>query len=83
MKLFKTRVKLASPADVIVTDGYKSNGNPNCVGKMLYGQFYLVFPKTSKEVEALMLAEHQVEKFAPERGDGVVVSAQFLKLIDA
>jgi len=82
MKLFKTRSKVQTP-DVIITDGYKTNGNPNCVGKRLFGTFYLVFPKTCKEVEALMMAEHQVDKFAPERGDGVVVTASFLKLLDA
>lgn len=44
----------------------------------LKGTFYKIRPSTAKEVFALQMLEHRVEKFAPAEGNGVLVTAEAL-----
>lgn len=40
----------------------------------LAGIYHLVMPHTAREVLALQMLEHQIEKFAPAEGNGVLIS---------
>lgn len=42
------------------------------------GPLYKVFPHTAKEVFALQMLEHRVEKFAPADGNGIYITPQAL-----
>jgi len=39
------------------------------------GEFYRVKPTTAAEVFAIQWMEHQREKYAPARGEGILISA--------
>lgn len=48
----------------------------------ILGRFHRVFPASAKEVFALQMLEHRVEKFAPatcngdDRGNGILITAE-------
>ncbi len=42
------------------------------------GKFYRVFPMSAREVEYVASMEHGVDKFAPESGNGILVSSRLL-----
>lgn len=42
------------------------------------GDFYLVHPATTKEILFVMLLHHREEKFAPARGNGVLIRKSLL-----
>jgi hypothetical protein len=46
--------------------------------KPLRGDWVRVFPKTGKDMRFLQMLTHQVEKFAPTHGCGVLIKADLL-----
>lgn len=63
---------------VIVTSPGKGDATNYNVETMV-GKFHRVIPLTAKEISALRLMDHQVDKFAPASGSGVMVSVQALE----
>lgn len=49
----------------------------------LAGAWLRVFPQTGKDVAFLQMLEHHVEKFAPERGRGVIIQRRCLERLTA
>lgn len=82
MKLFKKRERVHDPI-VIITSGYSAAGTPNPIPIIKVGLHYRVIPSSGKEVRALQMAEHQLDKYAPANGDGVIVTPKFLANLDA
>lgn len=81
-KLFHTRQPRLNPT-VVIVDGVKIDGSPNFVTGVKYGSFSLVFPDNAREVLALQMMEHRIDKFAPSTGGGVLVSNHYLAMLDA
>lgn len=44
----------------------------------LSGKWLRVFPQTARDVKFLLMLDHQVDKFAPSKGVGVLVAARCL-----
>lgn len=44
----------------------------------LPGVWHRVFPRTWNDIQFLRLLDHQVDKFAPESGHGVLISSEAL-----
>ena len=44
--------------------------------KQLKGRHYLVFPSNAHEVFALQMLEHRLDKFAPLKEGGVILTAE-------
>lgn len=44
----------------------------------LSGDWLRVFPQTARDVKFLLMLEHQLDKFAPSSGIGVLVAARCL-----
>lgn len=42
----------------------------------LPGTWFRVFPQTWNDIQFLRLLDHQVDKFAPDLGHGVLISAE-------
>ncbi len=42
----------------------------------LKGTWYRVFPQTWDDIQFLRLLDHLVDKFAPDEGHGILISAQ-------
>lgn len=49
----------------------------------LRGKYWHVVPKCAREICALQLMDHRVDKFAPAKGDGVIVTGEALARLDA
>ena len=81
-KLFHTRQHRINPT-VVLIDGVKLDGTPNHVTGIQIGSFSLVFPNNAREVLALQMMIHHVDKFAPATGGGVIVSNNYLAMLDA
>lgn len=44
----------------------------------LKGTYYKIIPSNAKEVFALQMLEHRVDKFAPAEGNGILITEQAL-----
>ena len=49
----------------------------------LAGTYHLVMPHTAREVLALQMLEHQIDKFAPAEGNGVLISESAHRKLNA
>jgi hypothetical protein len=49
----------------------------------LSGTWHLVMPHTAREVLALQMLEHQIDKFAPADGNGVLISESAHRKLNA
>lgn len=54
------------------------NGEPNFTEDALPGDWFRVFPISSRDVQFLQCLEHRVDKFAPASGGGVLVHPRVL-----
>jgi hypothetical protein len=82
MKMFQNRKKVSYPAVIIKGKTY-ANGDSNTQQIALMGDHYRIKPTNEKEVMALAMAEHQVDKFAPVNGEGIIVTMKFLAQFDS
>ena len=49
----------------------------------LAGTYHLVMPTNAREVLALQMLEHQIDKFAPAEGNGVLISESAHRKLNA
>ncbi|MBU6170616.1 MAG: hypothetical protein KGQ87_03865 [Verrucomicrobia bacterium] len=49
----------------------------------LAGTYHLVMPSNAREVLALQMLEHQIDKFAPAEGNGVLISESAHRKLNA
>jgi hypothetical protein len=47
--------------------------------KQLKGVWHRVFPVDGKEISALRMLEHHIDKFAPTSGNGILISDEALR----
>ena len=84
-KLFPIRQKVINP-DVITYQLNAASGKELYHNGVIRGEYWKVFPTNEKEVFALQMLEHRVDKFAPKinsgGGDGVIVTARALAIFD-
>jgi hypothetical protein len=73
MKLFPFRQAVTNPT-VIVRKTRPGSEEPHFTAERLLGDFVLVHPKTPKEIYALQMLEHRVEKWAQKDGSGIVIT---------
>lgn len=81
MKLFPTRQKTISPYAVALN--YNKLGFPSFESEQQEGTFFRVMPTCWREISALKMLEHRIDKFAPAAGDGVLITAAAMKMLDA
>lgn len=73
MNLFPFRQTITDPV-VIVQDTRDTTSEFHYRGEKMLGNFVLVHPKTPREIYALQMLEHRVEKWAQKDGTGVVLT---------
>jgi hypothetical protein len=77
LTIYMNAVKEIRPRAVVAT--YKvQNGDPNFTEDDLPGEWFRVFPATSRDVQFIQMLEHRVDKFAPATGGGVLVHPRAL-----
>ena len=81
MKLFKNRSITTNP-EVIACNSNKV-GNSIFEGAEKSGVFYRVIPANMSEINALKILEHRIDKFAPATGEGVIITADAMQMLDA
>jgi hypothetical protein len=69
--IFPITQKVKSPTVIIASRTLVSDTVKTV---QLSGTWLLVMPHTAREVLALQMLEHQMEKFAPANGNGVIIS---------
>lgn len=60
-----------------------SKGNPTTDVKILNGSHCRVIPSSAKEVFLLRMLDHCVDKFAPTRGNGIILTNRAISILDA
>lgn len=71
--LFAYKQAITDPVVIDVTTRTGSQ-EPSFESRQLKGDFYLVRPSTAKEVFALQMLEHRVEKFAHKDSGAIVLT---------
>jgi hypothetical protein len=69
---FGAKTKVKNP-DIIREEKDLRYGTPVYNSTQIKGDFYRVIPANAKEVAYLRNLEHRVDKFAPARGNGIIV----------
>ena len=69
--IFQITQKIKRPTVIIASRTQVTDTVTTCE---MPGVFHLVMPSNSREVLALQMLEHQVEKFAPATGNGVLIT---------
>ena len=69
---FGAKTKVKNP-DIIREEKDLRYGTPVFNSTQIKGDFYRVIPANAKEVAYLRNLEHRVDKFAPARGNGIIV----------
>jgi hypothetical protein len=69
---FSTKTRVKNP-DVIVEEKDLRYGTPVYNSRQIKGDFYRVIPANAVEVAYLQNLEHRGDKFAPARGNGMLV----------
>ena len=80
--MFSLREKIKNP-EVIMPD--KNGRTSESYSRAeLTGTYWRVYPTSAREVSALRLLDHRVDKFAPATGSGIIVTeaalAKFVEL---
>ena len=84
MKYFPNRQEAPNPEVIIKSE--TSRGTEDFNSHQILGMFYLVNPAEpgqAKEVLAIQMMTHGEDKFAPAKGNGIIVSARALAKLDA
>ena len=78
--IFPITQKVKSPTVIIAkTTDYQ----PTVTTVQLSGTWHIVMPHTAREVLALQMLEHQIDKFAPAEGNGVLISESAHRKLNA
>jgi hypothetical protein len=73
--MFPIHRKIKNP-EVIMPLTDKISQRTSYERQTLLGTFYNVTPTTEREVMALRMLDHRVDKFAPAQGEGVILTAE-------
>ena len=71
--MFQLHSKLTNPEVIIAVTSLR-NGVDTFERKHIPGVWYRVFPNTQREVMALRLLDHRVDKYAPAEDNGALIS---------
>lgn len=76
--MFAARFQVKHPE--VIMPAQKSTGTSTSYEvTTLNGTYYRVSPQTSREIMALQMLEHHVDKFSPAHGDGVILTPEALR----
>jgi hypothetical protein len=70
--MFSISIPEADPR--IICEQKKTNGHNIFETRYASGLFFRVYPKTCREVSALQMLQHHVDKFAPADGNGIIIT---------
>jgi hypothetical protein len=70
--MFAIRIKEKMPEGIARND--RAGRSVPYDHERLKGRWWRVYPVNGREVSALRMLEHRAEKFAPARGNGILVS---------
>jgi len=71
--IFPIATKVTDPLAIVPTEG-RFNNDQSFSTAVLPGQFRLLFPTTWPEIKMLQRMEHRLDKFAPAKEGGVLVT---------
>jgi hypothetical protein len=77
---FGAKTKVKNP-DIIREEKDLRYGTPVFNSRQIKGDFYRVIPSDAKEVAYIRNLEHRVDKFAPARGNGIIVRCSAIDLV--
>jgi hypothetical protein len=80
-KMFPERLKMINARVIMPTENER--GAISWDRGVVVGKFFRVVPQTPREIAALRLLTHRVDKFAPADGNGAIVSGEALEKFDA
>ena len=69
--IFHITQKVKNPTVIVAS---RTQITDSVTTRQIAGIMHLVMPHTAREVLALQMLEHQVEKFAPATGNGVLIT---------
>lgn len=78
--MFKISEKVKSPRILLPIQKAQT---VSMEGRTYKGMLHKVRPTNAKEVFALQMLEHRVEKFAPENGNGIFITPAALAKLNA
>lgn len=78
--MFPERIKMTNPRVILPTENER--GAVSWDRGTVVGKFFRVVPETPREIAALRMLDHRIDKFAPAEGNGAIVSAEALAKLD-
>ena len=79
-KIFKLRTLEANPQVIIRKDMVMGS---KFVEHQLKGKYYRVLPRSEKEIYAIAMMTHREDKWAPAKGDGVILTKEIVAKFDS
>ena len=64
----------------VVAQPREGGEDPRMSEETLSGEWLRVFPETARDITFLQMLEHQLDKFAPASGIGVLIAARCLTI---
>lgn len=80
-RMFPERIKSNDPRVIVRVENARAAISYD--QETIQGKFFRVVPQTPREIAALRMLDHRVDKFAPADGNGAIVSASALAKLDA
>jgi hypothetical protein len=77
---FGAKTKVKNP-DIIREEKDLRYGTPVFNSRQIKGDFYRVIPSNANEVAYIRNLEHRVDKFAPAKGNGIIVRCSAIDLV--
>jgi hypothetical protein len=77
---FGAKTKVKNP-DIIREDKDLRYGTPVFNSTQIKGDYYRVIPSNAHEVAYIRNLEHRVDKFAPARGNGIIVRCSAIDIV--
>ena len=75
--MFALRNVEVDPTVIVQTEGF--SGKIGFNSKAIRGVWHRIFPVNGREISALRMLDHRVEKFAPFFGNGILISDAALR----
>ena len=78
---FPVKLSITDP-QVILKEKYENSDEYSYYGETIIGDFYRVIPTTMREISFFENCKQYKEKFAPAKGNGIIVRADVIDAID-
>jgi hypothetical protein len=78
---FPVKIAVLNP-QVILKEKYQNSDEFSFYAETVMGDFYRVIPTTMREIDFFKNCKQHEEKFAPAKGNGIIVRADVIDAVD-